>query len=37
MEISEQTKKDIEQAKKEFKEGKFHRWEDVKKELKINV
>ena len=37
MELSEQTKKDIEESRKQIKEGKFHRWEDIKKELKLNV
>ena len=36
-ELSEQTKKDIEESRKQIKEGKFHRWEDIKKELKLNV
>ena len=31
MELSEQTKKDIEQARKEFREGKGISWEEVKK------
>ena len=37
MEFSEQTKRDIKQSEKEIKEGKTSSWEDVKKELKINV
>ncbi len=37
MEFSEETKKNIAQAEREYNEGKFHKWEDVKKELKINV
>jgi len=37
MELSEETKKNIAQSEKEIKEGKTHKWEDVKKELKINV
>jgi len=37
LELSEDTKKNIKQAEKEIKEGKVHRWEDVKMELKINV
>lgn len=36
-ELSEETKRNIEQSRKEFKEGKFHRWEDIKKELNLNV
>jgi len=35
MELSEETKRDIKQAEKEFKEGKFHTLEEVKKELKL--
>jgi len=37
MELSEETKKDIAEARKEYKEGKFHSWEKIKKELKLNV
>ena len=37
MELSEETKRDIAQSEKEIKEGKVHKWEDVKKRLKINV
>jgi hypothetical protein len=37
MELSEETKRNIAQADKEFKEGKTHRWEDIKKRLKLNV
>lgn len=37
MELSAQTKKDIEESRKQIKEGKVHRWEDLKKELKLNV
>lgn len=37
MEFSEETKKNIAEAEKDFKEGKTHKWEDVKKELRINV
>jgi len=33
MELSEETKKNIAQAEKEFKEGKFHTHEEVKKRL----
>ena len=33
MELSEETKKDIQKAEKEFKEGKFLTHEQVKKEL----
>jgi predicted CopG family antitoxin len=35
MELSEETKKNIAQSEKEIKEGKVHKWEDVKKDLKI--
>jgi predicted CopG family antitoxin len=37
LELSEETKKEIEESRKEFREGKVHKWEDVKKELKLNV
>jgi len=37
LEFSDETKKNIAQAEKDFKEGRFHRWEEVKKELGINV
>ncbi|MBU2640153.1 MAG: hypothetical protein KKG75_05630 [Nanoarchaeota archaeon] len=33
MELSEETKKNIKQAEKEYKEGKFHTFEEVKKGL----
>ncbi len=35
MELSEETKKNIAQSEKEIKEGKVHKWEDVKRDLKI--
>ena len=37
MEFSEETKKNIAQSEKEIREGKTSSWEDVKKELGINV
>ncbi len=37
MEFSEETKRNIAQAEKEISEGKVTKWEDVKKELGINV
>lgn len=37
MELSEETKKRILLAEEDIKKGKSHKWEDVKKELKINV
>ncbi len=37
MELSEQTKQNIAESEKEIKEGKVHKWEDIKKDLKINV
>jgi len=37
MELSEQTKKDIEKARKEIQEGKVHRWEDIKKKLNLRL
>ncbi len=36
-ELSEETKKDIEESRQQYKDGKVHRWEDIKKELKLNV
>jgi hypothetical protein len=36
-ELSEETKRNIEQSRREFQEGKFHRWEDMKKELNLIV
>lgn len=37
MELSEETKRNISIARQQYKEGKFHKWEDIKKELKLNV
>ena len=37
MELSEQTKRDIAEAEADIKAGRVHKWEDIKKELKINV
>ncbi len=37
LEISEETKKEIEEARKEIREGKVSKWEDIKRELKLNV
>ena len=37
MELSEQTKKDIAQAEEDIKAGRVHKWDDVKRELDINV
>ena len=37
MELSAETKRNIAQSEKEIKEGKVHKWEDVKRDLKINV
>jgi predicted CopG family antitoxin len=37
MELSEETKRNIAVSEKQIKEEKVHRWEDVKKDLKINV
>jgi len=36
MELSEETKKDIEVSRKEIKEGKFVTLEDIKKKYKID-
>ncbi|MBS3078811.1 hypothetical protein J4218_01695 [Candidatus Pacearchaeota archaeon] len=37
LELSEETKREIEESRKEAIEGKVHKWEDVKRELKLNV
>ena len=37
MELSEQTKRNIKEAEKDIKAGRTHKWEDIKKELKLNV
>ena len=37
MEIDEQTRKEIEESRGEYKKGKVHSWENIKKELKLNV
>ena len=37
MELSEETKRDLAEARKQVREGKVHNWEDIKKELNINV
>ena len=37
MELSEQTKNNIEKSKRDIKKGKIHKWEEVKKELNLNV
>ena len=37
MELSEETKRDLAEARKQVREGKVHNWEDIKKELKLNV
>ena len=34
--LSEETKRDIEQSRNEFREGKFHTLEEVKKELGLS-
>ncbi len=37
MELSEETKKNISEARKQVEKGDVYSWEDVKKELGINV
>ena len=37
LELSEETKRDIKEAEEDIRKGRIHRWEDIKKELKINV
>jgi predicted CopG family antitoxin len=36
-ELAEETKKNIAEARAEVRAGKVHRWEDIKKELNLNV
>ena len=37
MELNEETKQSIARAEEDIRKGRVHRWENVKKELKINV
>lgn len=37
MEFSKETKKNIKEAEADIREGRTHKWEDVKRELGINV
>ena len=37
MELSEETKKNIAISEKQIREGKVHKWEDVVRDLKLNV
>jgi predicted CopG family antitoxin len=37
LELSKETKREIALAEEEIKKGRVHKWEDVKKELKLNV
>ncbi len=37
MEISEETKRSIARAEEDIRKGRVHKWEDVKKELNLNV
>lgn len=37
MELSEETKKNITESEADIKAGRVHKWEDIVKELKINV
>ena len=34
---SRKTKRNIKEAEEDIRKGRIHRWEDIKKELKINV
>ena len=36
-ELSEETKKELAESRKQAKEGKVRDWEDIKKELNLNV
>ena len=37
MELSEETKRAIADGRKEIVEGKTHKWEDIKRNLNLNV
>lgn len=37
MELNEETKKEIAKSEKDIKKGRIHKWEDIKRELKIYV
>jgi len=37
MKLSKETKKNIIEAEKDIKAGRVHKWEDVIKDLKINI
>ena len=37
MELSEETKRSIEKSEEDIRKGRVHKWEDVKKEMNINV
>ena len=36
-ELSEETKMNIAESREEYKQGKVHSWESIKKELRLNV
>ncbi len=36
-ELSEETKKSIAKSEEDIKKGRIHKWEDVKKELNVDV
>ena len=36
LEFSEETKRNIAQSEKEIKEGKVHKWEDIKREFGLS-
>ena len=37
MELSEETKARIKEGRRQYKEGKTHKWEDIKRNLNLNV
>lgn len=37
LELSEETKKSIAESEADIKAGRVHKWEDIIKELKVNV
>jgi DNA-binding MarR family transcriptional regulator len=35
--LSKETRREIAEARKEIREGKFHRWEEIKEGLKLKL
>ena len=36
LEFSDETKKNIEESERDIREGRTHKWEDIKKEFRLN-